>query len=292
MSHTRNLSIFVLGCLSAFGQSPTLGLARPLVLAGDLGQQIDQSFSLCAGGCTVNLPPGTYRFSTPIVMNRPGLQLHGAGGQATHLIFEGTSGAAIDMRMNPFTIDTHDAIQGFSIELENDNTTAVLTGDITSATYRDLLITCDGRQNTRGISIYLLNGWFERNLFDSVDVKYCSYDLIMEVDPSDQANSLGYNKFLQVGLNVGDNETGVLIGSRAMLYHSILNLSVNMDTSANNRFMWIAGTSHANSYQIVGEAVSPTAGIVVASGGNWEDGSLSRGGLVYLDNMTNYAIPK
>jgi hypothetical protein len=256
----------------------------------DLGDQINQEFAQCPGGCTLNLGPGTFPFSTTIVMNRPGLQLRGAGGRATNLIFTGLSGAAIDMRMNPFTIDTHDAIQGMSIELSYPNTTALLTGDITSATYRDLWINCGGNPNTTGISILLQSGWFERNLFDSIDIKYCASGLLFAVDPKDSANSFGYNKFLQVGLNVGDDETGVVIDANVMLYHSILNLNVNMDTSRGNLFMWVGGVSHANTYQIVGEAVSPATGIVVAPGGNWEDGDLTRGGVVYLDNMTNYGI--
>jgi hypothetical protein len=292
MNCGTKLIIGLLFAISAFAQAHISGgfAKRGPAPEEDLGAQVNQAFSRCADGCIVELDPGTYSFSTPIVISRPGLQLRGSGGRATHLIYTGTSGAAIDLRMNPFTIDTHDAVEGLSIELQNDNTTAFLTGDITSAIYRDLWINCEGHSNTQGIAIYLLNGWFERNLFDSIDIKYCSTDLSMSVDPLDRFTSFGYNKFLQVGLNVGDGQTAVHIGPNVMLYYSILNFNVNMDTGNENRFMVVDGISHENMYQIVGEATGKTMGIVVGPSGNWEDGQLSRGGPVHLDNMTNHGV--
>ena len=256
----------------------------------DIGDQINQAFAGCDSGCIVELDAGTYTIRTPIVMARPGLQLRGAGGRATTLVFNSEFAAAVEVRMAPFTIDSHVTVQGLSIDVQSRNSTAILTGDVTSATFRDLWITCNGNDNTSGIAITSRTGWFERNLFDSVDVKYCSTGLQLNVDPGNKYTSFGYNKFLQVGLNVGDRQTGVVIGPRVMLYHSILNLNVNMDSSRDNMFLWIAGTSHANSYQLVGEATGPTTGIFVANGGNWEDGVLTRGGLVSLDNMTNRGI--
>ena len=290
LSKLLNRMLFVCCAMAIPAVAQVYIVRLPAIADSDLGDQVNRALATCDAGCVVNIDAGTYRFSTPILINRPGLKLLGAGGRATPLIFAGTSGAAIEMRMNPFTIDTHDAIQGMSIELENDNTAALLTGDITSATYRDLWINCNGHSNTKGFSVYLLNGWFERNLIDSVDIKYCSNDLSLEVDRNAQFNSFGYNKFLQVGLNVGDGGTGVLIGQDVMLYHSILNLNVNMDTGNQNAFMRVWGTSHANTYQLVGEAASPTIGLSVESGGNWEDGLLSRGGFVDLDYMTNYGF--
>jgi hypothetical protein len=259
-------------------------------ISQDLGDQINNAFSTCSDGCIVRVDAGTYRFSTPIVLNRPGLQLQGSGGRATKLVFTGTFGPAIDLRMNPFAIDTHTLIQGLSVELENPNTTALLTGDVTSAIYRDLWIDCENVSNTHGIFIYLTNGWFERNLFDSVDIKYCTNDLTLQLDQAATSNSFGYNKFMQVGLNVGDNQTGIVIGTNTMLYHSLMNFNVNMDTSSQNAFMRVWGTSHANTYQIVGEAGAATVGISVEKGGNWEDGQLTRGGVVYLDHMNNLGI--
>jgi hypothetical protein len=291
MCRAGKLIIGVLLAIPAFAQIHIGGAGwRRGPASDDVGVQINQAFSGCTDGCTVLLEPGTYSLRTPIVISRPGLQLRGAGGRATRLLYTNTSGAAIDMRMNPFVIDTHSAVQGLSIELQNDSTTALLTGDITSAVYRDLWINCNGHANTAGISIYLLNGWFERNLLDAVDIKYCSRDLWLSVDPSDKFNSFGYNKFLQVGLNTGDDETAVDIGPNVMLYYSILNLNVNMDTGNRNRFMVVEGVSHENMYQIVGEATTPTMGIVVAPDGNWEDGQLNRGGPVHLDNMTNQGL--
>lgn len=274
---------------NAAAQVHVAGFSGPRIGAsanGDLGEQVNQAFAGCPSGCVVTLDAGTYSFSTPIVMSHPGLQLRGAGGRATQLVFTGTGGAGIDVRMNPFTIDTHDAIEGISIVLQNPNTTAILTGDITSATFRDLWIDCGHQSDTLGISIYLTNGWFERNLFESVDVKYCTSDLAMNVDPSAQYNSFGYNKFFQIGLNVGEGGTGVVIGSQVMLYHSLLNFNINID-DANGQFILVAGTSHMNTYQIVGEAAKPAIGIAVTGSGDWEEGLLTRGGVVYLDNMTN-----
>src|ERR1700704_2129333 len=69
----------------------------PSIEDSDLGDQVNRALATCDAGCVVNIEAGTYRFSTPILIDRPGLQLLGAGGRATRLIFTGASGPAIKM---------------------------------------------------------------------------------------------------------------------------------------------------------------------------------------------------
>ncbi|MBV9442686.1 MAG: hypothetical protein JO217_08330 [Acidobacteriaceae bacterium] len=88
---------------------------------------MNAAIQLCPDGCKINIDAGDFVFSTPVVINRIGLQIMGAGARATRLHFKG-QGAAVDIRTNPFVIDSHNLLQGFSIDVESGNT-ALLTGD-------------------------------------------------------------------------------------------------------------------------------------------------------------------
>lgn len=258
----------------------------------DLESNIQTQLANCPSGCTINLPAGDFAYSGTIRLDRPGLRLVGQGGRATRLHFTGPPGsAAIDLRMRPFTIDSHGAIEGLAIELETPGTTAILTGDVTSAAFRDLLIQCNNQPESRGILAQLDQGWFERNLFQSVDVKYCSAGLEMSLAPGAQFNSFGYNKFLQFGLNLSPRQKGVVIGPGAMVYHSLLNWNVSIDdggTTDGTEFIHVEGTVQSNRYDICGESAKPSIGIHVAGAGVWKTEPSST---IMLDNMVTFSAP-
>jgi len=251
-----------------------------------LVSMVEDQLAHCSSGCTVQLPAGDFYYSDTIVLNRPGLRLAGQSAKATHLHFTGPAGtAAIDLRMRPFTIDSHDAIEGISIELESPGTTAILTGDVTSASFRDLFIQCNHQLQSYGIHAQLEQGWLERNLFEAVDVKYCSEDLDLSVAPNAPYSSFGYNKFVQFGMNIGQGEKGVVIGRRVMLYHSLLNWNVNIDdggTEDGTEFILVEGTVQSNRYDICGESAHQSIGLQVAPGGVWKTEPAST---MMLDNM-------
>lgn len=243
----------------------------------DVGNQVNAAIQRCPDGCRINIDAGDFVYSTPIVIHRIGLQIVGAGGRATRLHFKG-HGAAIEMRTDPFAIDSHNLLQGISIDVERWNT-AVLTGDLVGAAFRDLYIGCGGQPGTVGILANLSRGWFERNLFESVDVKYCDQDIALEVEPNDAYTSFGYNKFLQVGLNLAGGEKGFVVGSRADLYHSIVDINANVDSGTmgdSTEVFCIYGTVDSNSMQLVGESVNPIVGVHVYAGGKFtQNGQLS-----------------
>ncbi len=216
------------------------------------------------------------------------MRLVGQGGRATRLHYKGAPGtAAIDLRMRPFTIDSHNAVENLSIELETPGTTAILTGDVTSASFRGLYIDCQRQPNSRGIWARLERGWFERNLFQSVDVKYCSADLEMSLAPGALFSSFGYNKFVQLGLNIAPGQKGVVVGAGAMVYHSLLNWNINIDDGGMNdgtEFIRVEGTVQSNRYDICGESARRAVGIHVVRGGVWKRELAST---IMLDNMTS-----
>jgi hypothetical protein len=255
----------------------------------DLESNIQAQLANCPSGCTVNLPAGDFTYSGTIALDRPGLRLVGQGGRATRLHFTGPPGsAAIDFRMRPFTIDSHSALEGLAIELETPGTTAILTGDVTSATFRDLFIQCNNQAESRGILAQLDQGWFERNLFQSVDVKYCSAGLELSLAQGARFSSFGYNKFLQFGLNLSSGQKGVVIGPGAMVYHSLLNWNVNIDdggTTDGTEFVRVEGTVQSNRYDICGESAKPTIGIHVVAAGVWRNEPAST---IMLDNMSTF----
>ena len=257
-----------------------------------LESNIQTQLANCPSGCTVSLPAGDFTYSGTITLDRPGLRLVGQGGRATRLHFTGPPGsAAIDFRLRPFSIDSHGAIEGLAIELETPGTTAILTGDVTSATFRDLFIQCNSQAGSRGILAQLDQGWFERNLFQSVDVKYCSAGLELSLAPGAQFSSFGYNKFLQFGLNLSPGQKGVVIGPGAMVYHSLLNWNVNIDdggTTDGTEFIHVEGTVQSNHYDICGESAKPSIGIHVAGPGIWKNEPAST---IMLDNMVTVPAP-
>lgn len=248
----------------------------------DIGDQVNTAIQRCPDGCRINIDAGDYVYSTRIVVHRIGLQIVGAGGRATRLHFKG-HGAGIEMRTDPFTIDSHNLLQGISIDVEEGNT-ALLTGDLVGAAFRDLYIGCGGHPGTAGILVNLSRGWFERNLFESVDVKYCDQDIALQVEPGNEYTSFGYNKFLQVGLNLAAGEEGFIVGKRADVYHSILDINVNVDSGVvgdETEVFCIYGTVDSNSVQLVGESVNPTIGVHVYKGGKF-----TQNGQVSLLNMS------
>jgi hypothetical protein len=261
--------------------------ARAAAPATELSTVVKPQLAECADGCTVRLPAGDLYASEPVVIDHPGVRLVGEGAKATRLHFTGPAGsAAIDLRMRPFTIDSHSAIQGLSIQLETPGTTAILTGDVTSATFRDLFIQCNHQPRSHGILARLEQGWFERNLFEEVDVKYCSAGLEMSMAPGARFSSFGYNKFMQFGLNLGAGQKGVVIGPGVMVYHSILNWNVNIDDGGLNdgtEFIHVEGTVQSNRYDISGESAKPSIGIRVLRSGVWKNEPAST---IMLDNMT------
>jgi len=128
----KGLIIFlILGCTPVIAQVHIQGLSSISPLASipgqDIGAQVNAAIQLCPDGCKINIDAGDFVFSTPVVINRIGLQIMGAGARATRLHFKG-QGAAVDIRTNPFVIDSHNLLQGFSIDVESGNT-ALLTGD-------------------------------------------------------------------------------------------------------------------------------------------------------------------
>ena len=263
------------------------------VPGADTGEQVNTAIQRCPDGCRINIDAGDFIYSTPIVIHRIGLQIVGAGGRATRLHFKG-HGAGIEMRTDPFTIDSHNLLQGLSIDVESGDT-ALLTGDLVGAEFRDLYIGCGGQPETIGILANLSRGWFERNLFESVDVKYCEQDIAMQVEPSNEYTSFGYNKFLQVGLNLSAGEEGFIVGRRANLYHSLLDISVNVDSGVmgdDTEVFCIYGTVDSNSMQLVGESVNPTIGVHVYKGGKFsQDGQVSLLNMSIIQPHISNAVP-
>ena len=278
-------------CTPLLAQVHIQGVASISPLASipgqDVGAQVNAAIQLCPDGCKINIDAGDFVFSTPLVINRVGLQIMGAGGRATRLHFRG-QGVGIEMRTNPFVIDSHNLLQGISIDVENGNT-ALLTGDLVGATFRDLYIGCASQPGTVGILAQLSRGWFERNQFDSVDVKYCAQDIVLNVDPASEYTSFGYNKFLQVGLNLSSGEKGFVVGSRAVVYGSVIDINVNVDSGGMNdgtEAFCIWGVTHANTIQLVGESTNPIVGLHVYAGGDFtQDGQIS------LANMSTINVP-
>jgi hypothetical protein len=288
---------FVASCTGLMAQVHIQGVTSisPLdsVPGTDIGAQVNTAIQQCPDGCRINIDAGDFTYFTSIVIHRIGLQIVGAGGRATRLHFKG-NGAAIEMRTDPFVIDSHNLLQGLSVDVEKGNT-ALLTGDLVGAAFRDLYIGCGGQPGTIGILANLSRGWFERNLFESVDVKYCDQDIALKVEPANEYTSFSYNKFLQVGLNLAAGEEGFVVGRRAELYHSILDVNVNVDSGDmgdDTEVFCIYGTVDSNSMQLVGESVNPTIGVHVYEGGKFtQTGQLSLWNMSIIQPNVSNTVP-
>jgi len=184
-------------------------------------------------GGVVDLGPGLFKITEPLVVNSPLVSLCGAGRGATTLVPTSAldSEAVLTVQMSPFGSGdwlTSGTFAGFTID-GSATTSAVgfQYGDVVGGRV-DV-----GAQNFRGgsgVGVHLVNktNWTEEN-FIRIFAQLC--DVNVKIENTGAYNSFGYNDidiFSRVGGGLYNGQVGVQIVNTAYLYNGRFRLTGNM----------------------------------------------------------------
>jgi hypothetical protein len=200
----------------------------------DMGAQVNAAIADCGGQCLILVPAGNFNFSTTIIIKNPATSLVGAGSAATTLNYTG-SGDAILWQINPFTIVQAGRISGFTIGNNGSARNGIHSGSIVGAQFDDLHVV--GFTGSGSAGILLENAptndatvppccWSERNLFTRVHLDNNTIGLRMTVNGG--TNSFGYNRFLDLRLNVNANQVGISAENNGVLYNATMIAMANV----------------------------------------------------------------
>lgn len=246
----------------------------------DLGAWVNAAFSNCNNICIVQIPAGTYTYTTTINMLNPSQSLIGAGSLLTVLNYTG-SGDGIRWQMVPFTLEKAGVLRGFSLVGTSSAINCIHSGTLQGSTWEDLTISgCTGTAvNTWGTGangVLLENisgGWTERTYMHNVHFGYGIGGTItgntneLHLTINGGTFSFGYSDF-DLWFNIEANQIGLLIDNVATIYHGTINLKGNMDVAPSS-FLTINGQIVESQLHVFGEFVgsNPNA-IAVGSTGN------------------------
>lgn len=233
--------------------NPTLcnTAAAPAWCTGsDLGAWINAAFTACGGSCIVQIPPGTYAYTTTIVMNTESESLIGAGSYATILDYNGSSDGLFWQMANWSPgIKKAGALRGLSIVGTSSAINCIHSGSLIGSTWDDVTVSgCTGTaSNTWGTGangILLENAriggvqaYTERTYMHNLHLGYSGQNggipgntngLHLTVNGGTQ--SFAYSEF-DIWLNVEANQIGMLVDSPVQLYHSDTHLKGNIDAT-------------------------------------------------------------
>lgn len=207
----------------------------------DIGAQVNNAINDCipAPGvpaeCLILVPAGLFNYGTTIQIRSPGISLVGAGSFATTLNYEGT-GDAIQWQIEPFNVEQAGRISGFTIFGGGGARNGIHSGSIVGAQFDDLHIT--GFVGSGAAGILLENAdtagsstsgpccWTERNLFTRVHLDNNSIGLRMAVNGG--TNSFGYNRFLDLRMNVNSGQIGISAEPGGVLYNATMIAMANV----------------------------------------------------------------
>lgn len=211
----------------------------------DIGAQVNAAFAACNMNCKVQVLPGTYSFSTTILMNKPTQTLEGLGSKATVVLNYTGSGYAIEMQMDPFTSINAGMIANLTLTGTSSGLGGLLTGSVIGSVLRDIEI--DGFPNGDCINIQNTSdslgngGWYERNHWYGVETgnahaanpSGCLYNVYVK-PTANGTSSLGYNDW-QLQMNVANGQKGIYLdgsGTNVFWYNSRLLLTCNVTSSS------------------------------------------------------------
>ncbi|MGA6984128.1 MAG: hypothetical protein WCC95_14280 [Candidatus Sulfotelmatobacter sp.] len=251
----------------------------PITFAGgDIGAQINDSFTACNHNCAVTIPAGSYTYTTTIKMTKPSESLVGAGSGATILHYTG-SGDGIYWQMNPFTIAKAGTLRGFSLVGTSSAQNCIHSGSLQGSTWDDLMIAgCTGA-NANGILLENaciggvalgrvcsgFSAWTERTYMHNIHLGQApagtpgnTNDIHMLVHGG--TYSFGYSD-VDVWFNIEANQTGMLVDTRAQPYHSNINIKANVDANPSS-VLTVAGNMWGGTLTMFGEAGGGSANLI------------------------------
>jgi len=204
----------------------------------DIGAQINNALAACAGACQIQIPAGTFNFSTTINVTNLQTSITGSGPRATYLNFNG-AGDAILIQPPTFTVNEAGKFSDFTID--NNGGTATSGIHVVSTNqvkfYDVTLRNFTGSSGNQGSGFWFddqsITGfgpaWSERisciNCFSYWNRKGWRFT------NNGGTGSFGRFECVSCFLNVHTSQTGVSVESGALVYDSYWDISGNIDDS-------------------------------------------------------------
>jgi hypothetical protein len=204
-------------------------------------------------------------------MTKPSESLVGAGSQQTILNYTGP-GDGMLWQMKPFSITKAGALRGISFICSSLTINCIHSGSLQGSSWDD--VTVSGATGASGVGILLENAritpsvppyipvqaWTERTYMHNVHIGYSgqrripgnSTGLAFRVNGG--TPSFGYGSF-DVLLNVELGQTGIVVDTNAIVYHSSLTFQGNIDHVPSS-FLTVKGTINQSPFNVLAESVS------------------------------------
>jgi len=213
---------------------------------GDIGKQINEAIAaLGVNGGTVVVPAGTYKANTTVSIRSPNISLVGAGSNASQITYIG-AGDFVRVQM-PAWGDAHPPtqagrIEGITIHGSPSGRSGVHLGDVIGAQLDDVVVS--GFSGPGGAGI-----WFDNvtNFTERVQIVRVWADNntkgIRFTNTGGTASqiSFGYERILDLRINVGPNQIGMSVEGGA-LYHSTITAVINVDRNLSGVAVSITGS--------------------------------------------------
>ncbi|HYH48872.1 MAG TPA: hypothetical protein VEG38_04920 [Acidimicrobiia bacterium] len=184
-----------------------------------------------AGGGVLFLPPGVHNHGE-LTWDSNVVSVLGPGSGVCAL--QAIDDAPINIRPSPITVVQGPKFGGFTVQGDPSlptGTAGIKTGDIIGAEWDDIVIQGFAGLGSTGLWIDNINLFTERNVFGRVWLNNNKESLRLSHTGGDEqpTNSFGYNRFLDLRINVWDGQTAIVAEDDINLYSSILNLVCNVD---------------------------------------------------------------
>lgn len=216
-----------------------------------------------AGGGTVVLPAGSLTWDSTVTVDDHRVALVGAGSSATSIT--GPSGStALRVKPTPFTVEQAQRIGGFSI-VGSGAGAGLHVGDIVGCAIDDVNVS----GYTSGTGVWFENSthWTERTIVTRLAVSDCQVGVRWSMSGGGR-RSFGFSRLLDVRLNVGDSQTGMLFEDDSLFYSGYLGAICNLE--GDGKILHVTDTACLSgvTFDLAGEQAvdtGPGQGIVVDS---------------------------
>lgn len=220
-----------------------------------------------SGGCLV-VTPGPKTSAGLGTITKPNVSIWMPGG-ATSTPITLTGAAGLDWANSPATVEQQGSIRGLHLI----GTAAGCVGlDLTDTgtwpALDDVILAIAGA-GSRGIRVTDAALWNERATGDRLHLNHCTVG--MELIGTGVNNSLAYANLLDLRMNIGVGQIGVLTTGTALVYGGLWHVLFNIDGTGGIAFQLGSGTSISGWGIIRGEQTSGTGGIFrdTSPGGIW-----------------------
>src|SRR5258706_3990392 len=200
----------------------------------DIGAKINAAFASCSSTCLVEVPPGTYTYSTTITMSLPTQSLVGRGSAFTTLNYIGF-GDAVLWQTNPFSLTKEGTLKGITFACTANATNCIHSGTLTGSTWEDLVVYGATKANAAGIllenrkDVNNVACWTERTYMHNVHLGTSGAGNTRGLDfrSNGGTDSFGDGDF-SVWLNVEPGPTRSDVEAGTSPHHSTLDVKGNI----------------------------------------------------------------